>query len=527
MPDAEDGTQQRPQERPCPTCGQDMDWVHHPIVYLRGYAGSQKEIEDTVATPYMGFNLGSTKARQSWNGDVQRYVFESPLVRLMKDHGYTDIYEHGAEIAHGEVPAQKSVWIYRYYEPADPDLGSGVRPEMEDYAEGLADLLEDMRTRYCGPADSDRPEVVDARRRFKVYVVAHSMGGLVARCYLQAIAPKRGIAHPVDKLYTYGTPHGGIDLRLVGNVPAFLSFNNVDNFNEKRMRSYLAIKDDKTPVNSMNGALDPNHVFCFIGSNHQDYEAALGLARRAVGPMSDGLVQIQNAYVHGAPRAFAYRSHSGVYGMVNSEEGYQNLVRFLLGTARVDVTLDIDDVSFPPHVQEKRDRGKEVKASYHFESVARVRGERWDLSRRTVTEQSAIFVPYERIEEGKPVYLLSAFLMHSARKVKSRKTLGFSLDLGVLVPEYTVDEFLFLDDHYDGGYIFRDKINFEATLEPGEPPKVKYGFDSKTPNRTTRYADRTTEGPGDFTFSVPIHQDHAPGLDGTLLIRSRRWNEPG
>ena len=36
----------------------------HPIIYVRGYAMTQSEIEDTVADPYMGFNLGSSKTRQ-------------------------------------------------------------------------------------------------------------------------------------------------------------------------------------------------------------------------------------------------------------------------------------------------------------------------------------------------------------------------------------------------------------------------------------------------------------------------------
>ena len=55
-----------------------------------GYAGSQSEVEETVATPYMGFNLGSTKIRQRWTGDIERLIFESPLVRLMRDYDYRD-----------------------------------------------------------------------------------------------------------------------------------------------------------------------------------------------------------------------------------------------------------------------------------------------------------------------------------------------------------------------------------------------------------------------------------------------------
>jgi hypothetical protein len=31
---------------------------------------TQNEIEDTVADPYMGFNIGSSKVRQLWDGSV-------------------------------------------------------------------------------------------------------------------------------------------------------------------------------------------------------------------------------------------------------------------------------------------------------------------------------------------------------------------------------------------------------------------------------------------------------------------------
>ena len=32
----------------------------YPIIYVRGYAMTQGEIDDTVSTPYMGFNVGAT-----------------------------------------------------------------------------------------------------------------------------------------------------------------------------------------------------------------------------------------------------------------------------------------------------------------------------------------------------------------------------------------------------------------------------------------------------------------------------------
>ena len=92
-----------------------------------------------------------------------------------------------------------------------------------------------------------------------------------------------------------------------------------------------------------------------------------------------------------SPRAYVHRSHSGYYGIVNSEEGYQNLTRFLFGDVRVDGRLDIRDITLPIDVEKKHDEGKQIRASYHFEVVASVRGAHWELSRRVAAENSALF----------------------------------------------------------------------------------------------------------------------------------------
>ena len=62
--------------------GARFEHPYYPIIYVRGYAGTDSDIEDTVSDPYMGFNLGSTRIRTLWTGDTERYYFESPLVRL-------------------------------------------------------------------------------------------------------------------------------------------------------------------------------------------------------------------------------------------------------------------------------------------------------------------------------------------------------------------------------------------------------------------------------------------------------------
>ena len=62
-------------------------------------------------------------------------------------------------------------------------------------------------------------------------------------------------------------------------------------------------------------------------------------------------------------KAFAYRSHSGYFGIVNSEEAYQNLTRFLFGDVRVDIWVDVTDIRLPTQVQKRAKRRKEGQCS--------------------------------------------------------------------------------------------------------------------------------------------------------------------
>jgi hypothetical protein len=136
-----------------------------PIIYVRGYAGSQGAVESTVDRPYYGFNLGSTQVRTGPDGDPDFFIFESPLVRLIKDHGYTDLFaridHHGAvELLNGEdgtyetgrFPA-RSLWIFRYYDRTSERAGDGTRDVIETLGENLGRLV---RARWAG-LDSDLP----------------------------------------------------------------------------------------------------------------------------------------------------------------------------------------------------------------------------------------------------------------------------------------------------------------------------------------------------------------------------------
>ncbi len=516
----------------------------HPIIYVRGFAATQGEIEDTVADPYMGFNVGSAKARMAWTGDVKRYYFESPLVRLMGDHDYRDVFVEGEDLVIAERPDRdipyRSIIIYRYYDEASKDFGEGKTPPIEHFAQGLGRLILRLRDKVCAnPANEVTPE------DFRVHLVAHSMGGLICRAFLQNPKLDRdGARRLVDKLFTYATPHNGIDMRVVRNVPGWLSFGDVNNFNRERMAKYLGLKQsaDVSVVENF----PPERIFNLVGTNPRDYTAAGGLSAWAVGEASDGLVRLENATTHGpgavgkdvtSPRAFVHRSHSGHYGIVNSEEGYQNLTRFLFGSLRVDGILDVDDITLPLEVQKAFDAGTKVHASYQFEVAASVRGCQWQMTRREVRESSAIFRMYDDLFPGQDrtkrppdrrqsPHLFSVFL-DPRKSVADSGSVSFAFDLKVLVPDYEVGGLPFLKRHFEGSFILREMILVEAFPDQaaGNGWTIKYGYQERNPGKPGSVAPtRKLEVERGIAFDIPIEQKVRPGFKGTLRIEVRPWS---
>lgn len=464
----------------------------YPIIYVRGYAMTPGEIAEATSSPYMGFNLGSTKIRQSWEKHVLRHVFESPLIRLMKDYGYRDTFADGTELQ--DTLPLKSIVIYRYYESADRDIGIGKTLSIPEAAEGLRDLIHTVKEQVCGADD-------ELRQQFKVHLVAHSMGGLVVRAFLQndSISKKSDRAL-VDKVFTYATPHNGIEMAGI-NVPGALGLWDMNNFNRKKMAEYLDLSGTPERVDSLDGKFDPQRFFCFVGTNHRDYDAALGISRRLAGEMSDGLVKIENATVSGAPRAFSYRSHSGPYGVVNSEEGYQNLVRFLFGNVRADGRLEVEALPLPPSVQKAKDEGLEVRASYYFEATVAPRGAfSFRLTERRRDTFCAILRGFDELLRADQInlpaprspVLFSVFLDTS--KITTGRTIVFSLELSVSSTGYTIAKKFWPNQHVEGEYLFRDTLTFRIT-RASDGFNVRYvNTDEKWSESPGRLAQKTADG---------------------------------
>ncbi|SHN32664.1 esterase/lipase family protein [Actinacidiphila paucisporea] len=315
-----------------------------PLVYVRGFAGGTPGIDKAVTDPFYGFNEGSTHVRVGSGDEPHFYQFEGPLLRLHTDEGYQILVEGGqmAYLDRNDQVPWNTIWVHRFYDVSADTWGA--RPQdfsLESAARDLLALIRTLQQKTGAP---------------RVHLVAHSMGGLICRCLLQKIIPDEG-GDPrdyVEKLFTYGTPHGGIAFDVgfgtLERLRDALGIEGADIFGPRRMYEYLTPEAQREPGGPPEGwparempagprALPLDKVMCVVGTDPSDYDVALGLSADAVGVRSDGLVQIENAYVPGAHRAFVHRSHSGRYGLVNSEEAYQSLRRFLFGDLRVDADL--------------------------------------------------------------------------------------------------------------------------------------------------------------------------------------------
>ena len=527
-------------------------WMY-PIIYVRGYAMTENERDETTADPFCGFNIGSTvyRATVDKNAPARKFVFESPVVRLSSDFGYRHVYQNGLDIVDSDwqpppdaqgkdtvgIPAQ-SVIIYRYYDTGSGLLGDGNARGVKTYARGLNELILRIKTlvgQHEGPGfDADA---------FRCYLVAHSMGGLVVRAFLQN--PELGDKEArqcVDKVFTYATPHNGIDMGGI-NVPSWLTKNELDTFSREVMAKYLAmetIAERRGRVDFIPETAFPlERFFCMVGTNRGDYEVARGLSRTFSGHGSDGLVRVENASVWGvkgdndkvtqpAAAAYAFRSHSGYFGIVNSEEAYQNLVRFLFGDIRVDIWFDVDSVSLPKALLDKAD---DVDALYQFEILASPRGKRWYLTRRVSEEDSCACRTHEQLtvkvqNADKSIYMSTVFLANRARVVQSRPGLAYAMTFGVKVPDYQIKKTFWADGHYEGRYLFQDTllINMVPPAQAGGDWMVEYAWQSKHSGPPTEQVPLSKLKRNKLEFLIPVATNQMPGISGNIRLIASEWN---
>ncbi len=488
-----------------------------PIIYVRGYAGTQNEVEDTVDDPFYGFNKGATHIRVGPEGEPQFFAFESPLVRLMSDHGYCDVYEGDRLSTRQLKNIQRSIWIYRYYDQTSKTFKNqdGARLTIEAAAKGLKAFISQVRKQTGAE---------------RVILIAHSMGGLICRSLIQKIyreddhgnalnRPGMPAADHIHKLFTYGTPHGGIHFDIGGGTLEWIrdqiGWNKSDDFGPQRMYEYLTpgaksgdeIKDGFI-ANDLDGAFPSDKVFCVVGTNARDYDVAYTLSRRSVGPQSDGLVQIQHAYVRNSHRAYIHRSHSGRYGMVNSEEGYQNLQRFLFGDVKIQATLL--DIQLP----------NEPETYYQAEVRISIRKLPSLVHEQTVGHYCPILL---RENDPKNYPLFTAFLIPELSN-ESDKTSRYAL--GLRVHSFKRENGLFkFDDHLESMPRWSDWLIVDlcpAVKDGDALYSAKSSWLSKS-NVPTDDIGFVVEGDSLVGY-VPLPKESVPVLGAAAKIRFATYN---
>jgi pimeloyl-ACP methyl ester carboxylesterase len=403
---------------------------YFPIIYVRGYAATESEINGTVDDPFYGFNFGSSHIRVGADGEPDQFFFESPIVRLMTDYGYRDTFsgrtqsisqaQHAGLSGEDQPDSWRTIWIHRYYDVSATSYGAKKtrRLLVEEAAAELGALIERVKQETGAPL---------------VHLVAHSMGGLVCRSLLQKVYVEAG-EDPRDhvaRFFTYGTPHGGIQFRTglgwAEKLRDLIGPFDSDTFGPDRLYQLLTPKvpaKKKAPRNfdprKFSGPFSLDNVFCAVGTNAADYDVAKGMSSFAAGPQSDGLVQISAAYVEDAHRAYVHRSHSGRYGIVNSEEAFQNLERFLFGTVQAMVSLG-GIRELPPTTQ----------VSYQLDLRVAVRGLPVFMNERTRQNYCPVVLNDPAVDELQETYPLFTQFMNSTRAASNDGTCRFALSLAL------------------------------------------------------------------------------------------------
>lgn len=440
----------------------------YPIVYVRGFAATAGEREETFYDTYYGYAATSVEKRDGVPPNyLEPIVFEGQLIRFLKEYGYVDAANGGLALAMSN-PANirlnptRSVWISRFY---DVDVMSEkVRP-IESHA-------EDLRKLVCEtiPAELKKIEGVDLgprNRDYRVILIAHSMGGLVARCLIQNLLPdpKRWI----HRLVTIGTPHGGIELSAVPDILEELvaGKGNVLGaaiFKETRMREYLKLSKS-ADLKSLDGKFPEGRCLCLVGSDHDNYT----VAKKFTGSHSDGLVKQSNAYLKGAYWANVHRAHSGRRGIVNSFETYENVRRFLFGDTRVRIWLENIALHLAPPE-------KKMTELYDFEFSLSVRGTGVFLhQRRQEPCENAMRLKRADLENMRVLHLHTGFLDASLRSPNEPRFSHFLL--AFRVSQHRVKDGFLFDTQYPERTIYSESLEMRLTLAGqggARAPAVEY-----------------------------------------------------
>ena len=372
-----------------------------PLVLIRGFGGT--DVSDEQRNAYQGFNDGTVYPGR--RGD--NFIYEGLVLRCLKSslYRYTDATNVAGYYAHGIGAPQDlggfdpddvsgsvaldpatanrvlseagpgTIWVYRYY-----DLDPRSLVNYGQQLKRLIALIEKTMERQGHSFDG-------------VDVVAHSMGGLVAREALRAMYEDGDSARRmVHRVVTLGTPHRGIAFQ---RLPSWLlrALPGV-----KKAEDELAAFDPtKTEFLQIGKWFDVDRILTVVGTNSRSYNVQVASLANRISSLfdegtlstnrSDGLVKHSAAQLPGAPRTFVDKCHGGPDSLVTSREAYEIAMRFFHGTHHVRLWLDDAEIT----------RGMDIfgKSEFYLGVSVKPRGTDFDLFHQSKDAENC-YGPFSR-----------------------------------------------------------------------------------------------------------------------------------
>ncbi len=407
-----------------------------PIVYVGGSTGWPPGTNAAVIVPPDDFDAAATRVSIGGARAPGTHRLTGALHRLVGEMGYRP---HVAASTSRDGAGTRR-------------LGRPGSFSIETAAEDLLRLVEDVRAETGAP---------------RVHLVAHSTGGLVCRSMIQRFVPDRYAAGSgvrardlVDRLLTYGTPHGGMDLDAGSGLAEAVRAE----VRQERMYQYLTPSAQREPrvpdawdprVNPDEENFPTRRIFCLVGTDATGHAILPhGRSAQAVSAPSDGLVPVRNAVIAGADHALVHRNHSGPNGLAESQEGHQTLVRFLFGDVRL--TADLVRLRFP----------RAGGLTWQAETRTSVRGLPVLLHERTAAHNCPVLVeePGTADLDDRTVPLVTTHLW--SRAAGRRTRMRCVVHVRLLSTQHD-DGPLHWDDHVEGSADVDDRLVIDVEQLPG------------------------------------------------------------
>jgi hypothetical protein len=118
------------------------------------------------------------------------------------------------------------------------------------------------------------------------------------------------------------------------------------------------------------------------------------------------------------------------------------------------------------------------------------------------------------------------FLANRARVNPARPSLAYSMVLGVRVPDYEIDRRLWINEHYEGGYLFRDAVVVELVPpeQEGGPWQIEHDWQSDNLGKASRPLDPKELAGGKVEVLIPFESTTRPGIRGRVRFVVGQWN---